>query len=138
MKPISEILGWKLNNPGNVELGTPKWIGLASVQKHHRFCTFVSPEYGFRVVGYIFRNTYQNKYKLLKPYDLIERYAPGNENDVPAYVKHVCGLIKIDPRNSIDLSNTVLLFDWVKAITTHELGWQPYSDDLIRRGLEML
>lgn len=132
---ISEIRGYRNNNPGNIRKGD-SWKGLSDKQTDPAFCQFTSPEYGVRALAILLKN-YQKKYNLRTPQQIIARYAPSNENDTSAYVAHVCGLMKVDPEFSLDLGNTYILRGLISAIITHELGINPYSDTLIQKGIDL-
>jgi len=81
--------GIRNNNPGNIRHGDP-WQGLAEQQNDPEFCTFKSPAYGIRAMARLLIN-YQDKYGLRTIRQVVERYAPPNENNTGAYVQFVAG-----------------------------------------------
>ena len=132
--------GLTLNNPGNLELGQP-WKGLAKVQKHSRFCTFISPEYGIRAMAKILI-TYKNKYSINTLDQLIAKYAPPTkngkiENDTGAYVGTVSKLTKIPRGTKIDLTDAKTLETIIPAMILVEQGKQPFPKELIAEAVRM-
>ena len=124
--------GIRNNNPGNIRHGA-KWQGLAEVQKDKDFCTFKSPEYGIRALARVLK-TYKSRYGLNTVGGIINRYAPQNENDTSAYIKHIAKELDISPSDEIELTDDELIV-LIKAIIKHENGTQPYSTDVIRDGI---
>jgi hypothetical protein len=124
--------GIRNNNPGNIRHGA-KWQGLAEVQKDKDFCTFKSPEYGIRALARVLK-TYKSRYGLNTVEGIINRYAPQNENDTSAYIKHIVKELDISPSDEIELTDDELIV-LIKAIIKHENGTQPYSTDVIRDGV---
>lgn len=124
--------GIRNNNPGNIRHGA-KWQGLAEVQKDKDFCTFKSPEYGIRALARVLK-TYKSRYGLNTVEGIINRYAPQNENDTSAYIKHIAKELDISPSDEIELTDDELIV-LIKAIIKHENGTQPYSTDVIRDGI---
>lgn len=81
-------LGISLHNLANIQRGCA-WKGLAPIQKHKRFCTFISDEYSVRALFVLLR-TYHYKYKLNTISKIIHRFAPLCENNTFAYIANVC------------------------------------------------
>lgn len=135
MTPINEIRGIRNNNPGNIRHGE-KWIGLAPEQPDPAFCRFVSPEYGIRAMGRILVN-YQRRHGLKTLRGIVSRWAPPAENDTDAYIRHVCDQVGAGPDDAVDVENPEILEALTAAIITHENGINPYSRELIRRGIDL-
>lgn len=129
--------GIRNNNPGNIRWGD-EWQGL--VDKPRRtdksFCQFTSPEYGIRAMVIILRN-YQRNYGLRCIADMINRWAPPNENDTQAYINSVAQATGTGADQPIDLNDSRKLFPLLQAIIRHENGSQPYSFDVFVRALEL-
>lgn len=118
------------NNPGNIEHGAD-WNGLAEVQLDSRFCTFISPEYGFRAMIKIM-HTYKRKYGLDTIEKVIYRWAPPVENDTDAYVDFV-------QRNcSITKNDTIEDYPEVAAAMARMEGWPTIDIELARKGEELI
>lgn len=131
-----------LNNPGHIEIGAP-WEGLAPVQRHKRFATFVSVEYGIRAICVVLI-TYQDKRRakdgsrIDTVREIIERWAPSNENDSTSYAEHVRKRLGLDSADAeISVKDYATMRGLVESIILHENGSQPYSDAEIRKGMAM-
>lgn len=136
--------GIRNNNPGNIDrVAGVRWQGAAEDQSgDSRFVVFKSPEYGIRAIARVLI-TYQDKRqakdgsKIDTIAEIIDRWAPTNENDTSAYVKHVASITGMSANGMIDVYRHEVMFKLVKAIITHENGTQPYSDDTINQGLRL-
>lgn len=130
--PENAPRGIRNNNPGNIEKG----VGFqGEVQGNDsRFATFDSPESGIRGLA---RNllTYQNRYGLNTVDAIINRWAPGNENNTGAYVSAVARAMGVAANDSLDLHNPDTLEKLTTAIIQHENGMQPYGPEHIRAGV---
>ena len=132
---LADIRGWRNNNPGNIRNG-PKWNGLRAIQTDPDFSQFTSPEFGIRALAKLLVN-YQTKYRTTTIRLIIERYAPGVENDTEAYVQYVSRMVSTKPDLGYRLTNKTLLADLVMAIISFECGVQPYSREIIMRGVNL-
>lgn len=133
-------LGLTLNNPGNLELGQP-WKGLAEVQKHSRFCTFISAEYGIRAMAKLL-STYKKKYGINTLDQAIAKYAPPThngkvENDTGAYVRTVSKLSGFARGEKLDFSDAKVLEKIIPAMIKVEQGQQPFPKELIAEAVRM-
>ncbi|WP_435275706.1 hypothetical protein ACMAZF_01340 [Psychrobium sp. nBUS_13] len=83
----------RLNNPLNIEQGSD-WDGLANVQKDERFCTFESPEYGFRAAYIILLRYLERDTNTINK--IVATWAPAFENHVNNYANFVSNRTNID------------------------------------------
>ena len=127
--------GIRNNNPGNIRHGDA-WQGLAEQQTDSSFCVFRSPEYGIRALAKVLLN-YEKKYGLNTVRKIVSRYAPENENDTESYIKSVAGQLGVDTDEPITVRDKATLLVLEKAIIRHENGEQPYSNEILIKGLEM-
>lgn len=127
--------GIRNNNPGNIRKGE-KWQGLAENQTDSSFLIFKSPEWGIRALCRILRN-YQKKYGLRDIRSIINRYAPPAENDTNSYIYSVCLALGIKDYTPVNLSDHNVMLKLLKAIIRHENGEQPYSDEILLKGIEL-
>ncbi len=139
---IEDVRGYRNRNPGNIETGDP-WNGIvpwveqnAVQQKEERFCVFATHQHGIRAIAVILQ-TYQDRHKIDTILGIVSRWAPGFENDVPAYVEAICRKVGKDKNATIDVHDWVTSDALVRAIIKHELGQQPYTDAMITKGLVM-
>lgn len=131
MKP----LGIRRNNPGNVEYNGIRWTGLDE-HDGHRFCRFISPEYGIRCMFIILR-TYQKKYGLVTLERMIPKYAPCTENHTENYISNVSswtGLPRDEPFNIEDEDIAVSV---LRGFIRQECGYCPFSDDELLSGIDL-
>lgn len=127
--------GIRNNNAGNIRKGD-NWLGLdkQNQDSDKEYCIFISPEFGIRALAKLLLN-YQKIHKLNTVESIISRYAPNSENNTHAYISHVSKYLNIHYTDEIDLSDKSILINLIKAIIKHENGFQPYSDELIKKGI---
>jgi hypothetical protein len=132
---MTQPRGIRNNNPGNIRHGD-KWQGLADKQTDASFCVFKAPEWGIRALVKILRN-YQTKHGLKTVESIINRFAPQIENDTSSYILSVCQVLDVKPRDVIDVFEPGIMINLLKAVIRHENGIQPYSDEILKKSLEL-
>jgi hypothetical protein len=132
LKPAFSVRGIRNHNAGNIRKGAD-WLG--AVGDDGEFVIFESAEYGIRALGRLLLNYYY-KYDLSTVEEIINRYAPSVENNTEAYVDAVADEMGVFSWFGMAVDRR--LPSLVKAIIKHENGVQPYSDELINRGLGMI
>ena len=130
--------GIRNNNPGNIRWGCA-WQGLKvnGKEQDKEFCVFIKPEYGIRAMAKILSN-YSKLYKINTVAGIIHRWAPPSENNTVAYINHVSKKLGVDADETIDVSNKNVMLKLIKAIIKHENGVNPYSDEIIMKGIELV
>jgi hypothetical protein len=132
--------GYRNRNPGNIDWNERnKWqgqVGRETTGNPPRFAVFESHEYGIRALA-VLLITYQDRHGLRTIAGIINRWAPGSENDTAAYIAHVARLTGRDPHERLDLHRHEDLKPLVTAIITHELGGNPYDERTIEEGLRL-
>lgn len=123
-------------NPGNIEYNGTPWQGLDEPPSDGRFCRFTHPKWGIRAISRTLIS-YQDKHGIRTVRGIINRWAPPVENDTGAYVAAVARNSGLGPDEHLDLHSYEHQRPLVEAIIRHELGYQPYSGDLIDLGLEL-
>lgn len=126
----TQTRGLRNNNPGNIRKTADKWKGLSSKQTDDEFFQFDSSVWGIRAMAKLLQN-YQNRYGLDSVEQIINRWAPPNENDTNSYVKSVAQNVGVTFSQTLDLNNVDVLSRLVKAVIRHENGINPYSDETI-------
>jgi hypothetical protein len=134
-------LGIRLNNPGNLELGSP-WQGLSDVQSHPRFCTFDHPKWGIRAIARTLI-TYQDKRRAAdgsridSVQEIIDRWAPASDNNPSAnYARSVASTLNVCANDeTLDVRDYPTMYGLVTGIIRFENGAQPYDKSLIDEGL---
>lgn len=131
----SKARGIRNNNPGNLRKTGIRWQGMApeSEQTDPDFVRFISPEYGIRAMTRDLKTDYGQGQRTVRA--LINEWAPPVENDTSAYVNAVSRALGVEPDTTLNLS--VHLEPLVRAIIRHENGVQPYSDEVIRKGISL-
>lgn len=133
---IKNTLGWKLNNPGNVERGQ-SWAGLATEQLHPRYATFIAPEFGIRVIAYLL-DKYARDYGLRTVRGIVTRYT---ETDREAYMENLSRALGLTGENAADTPFDVStrMATLVKGIIAQEIGYgeNPYPDSVIAEGIAL-
>lgn len=129
-------------NPGNIRLSKDPWQGLASVQADPAFFQFKSAEWGIRalartLITYHDKRLADDGSKIDTIAEVVDRWAPPSENNTGAYVRAVAAAMGRGPNDPVDLHRFEDLAPLVKAIIKHENGQQPYSEDVITKGLEL-
>lgn len=130
--------GIRNNNPGNIRWGS-NWQGLEKdgKSKDPSFCVFTHKVYGIRALAKVLIN-YKKLYGLNTVRSIISRYAPPNENQTLAYIQSVCKQLNVHSEAVIDVEERGILCVLIKAIIRMENGCQPYSDETIAKGIDLL
>lgn len=136
--------GIRNNNPGNIERGKDRWLGMSADQSSDsRFLVFDKPEAGIRALMRVLIN-YQERHDIKTLRAAINRWAPEGENNSGAYVQHVARLTGFDPDETLDFLDGFVCLELTKAIIRHENGapeaygltaW--YPDDVYQRAAVM-
>lgn len=117
--------GERNNNPGNIRKSTAPWKG-KTAGADSAFETFETAQDGIRALARLLK-TYQTRYGLQTVADIINKYAPANENNTRAYINSVAADLDVGPNEKIELSNPVTMGKMVAAIIKHENGRNSYS-----------
>ncbi|QYK03124.1 hypothetical protein [Shewanella psychrotolerans] len=128
--------GIRNNNPLNIrenENVDYEWIGEHEQDLDPQFEEFESPEYGIRAAARLL-NTYRTKHGLNTINGIISRWAPRSENETDSYIASVAQKVGIDANEPLPLDQIPAL---IKAMIYHENGSQPYSDEIIIKGVAM-
>lgn len=136
--------GIRNNNPGNIERGNDRWLGMSADQSTDpRFLVFDKPESGIRALMRVLIN-YQERSQINTIRGAINRWAPPGENNSGAYVQHVARLTGLDSDEPIDFLDAYINTSVTKAIIRHESGepksygkdeW--FADDVYQRAAVM-
>lgn len=129
-KISSEVRGLRNNNPGNIRATGTAWNGATG--DDGSFVIFSSPEYGIRAMTRILK-TYAGR-GIVTIEDIIATWAPSNENDTDSYIESVANKTGLSEFQFISDSDYP---DLIAAIIYHENGQNPYSAELIKRGIGM-
>lgn len=135
--------GIRNHNPGNLRRTPDKWKGLAAEQSDDEFFTFIEPQYGLRALARLLQ-VYQEVHNLKTVREIINRWAPPNENDTSAYIQAVSIWTDIEPDEPIDVTQFETSMALAKAIVRMENGKPPeglplawYEDDVYEKALRL-
>jgi hypothetical protein len=132
----SGVLGFRLNNPLNVERGD-NWQGLAPEQLDGRFATFIDMPYGIRAWHKIMQ-TYANAYGIRTVAGIVDRYNPVADGQPSSYKPVVARDVGVDQNTIIDVMNPTIAFKLARSQMRVEIGSVAaalISDDTVREGL---
>lgn len=124
--------GLRNNNPGNIRKSGDDWQGLSPRHDDGEFFIFKNPFWGLRALARILIN-YGRRHDITTLRGIIERYAPSNENDTEAYIAAVSKRTGIGPEQTFVIDDALGFL--VPAIVRHEIGFQPFTRDLIERAI---
>ncbi len=144
MSNAKDSRGYRNKNPGNIDyVPSNRWQGQIGIEPaprnggRPRFAVFETHEYGIRALAMLL-TTYQDRHGLRTIRQIVNRWAPPNENSTNSYVNFVDDRL---PRHSaddvLDLHSYADMRELVVAIITHELGGQPYTAAQIDEGLRL-
>lgn len=121
--------GIRNNNPGNIEWGSP-WQGLVkgAAKTDQRFAQFVDPVSGIRAIAVTLITYYDKRKandgsKIDSIREVIERWAPKNENNTIAYANQIAKVLNVSPDSeTLNLHDYKTLRGLVEGIIRHEEG----------------
>lgn len=139
--------GYKNKNPGNLDrVKGVRWQGQLpldqEVKLDKRFCIFKSHEYGIRaiirtLITYATVRKARDGSAIDTIKEVIDRWAPPQENDTGAYVKFVADKMGVDPNAQIEIIDPYVMRPLVQAIIAYECNGLAYADGVIDKALAM-
>ncbi len=129
--------GYRNRNPGNIDWSPNNpWQGQVGKEDgpNGRFAVFESHEYGIRALATLLIR-YQDRHRLDTIAGIVNRWAPGSENNTGAYVAAVARATGFAPDQQLNLHTHAHLRPLVAAIIAHELGGNPYPPAVLDEGL---
>lgn len=115
-------LGLRNFNPANIEFGAyARSQGSTRVGDGGRFAYFDSMREGVSAAARLLI-LYQDNHHINTIRGIVNRWAPGVENDVDAYIKHVCNITECTADAKLQLRDSDTLFWLCLAIFEHENG----------------
>ena len=144
-----QTLGVRLNNPGNLEWGSP-WEGLVPREQsryyktgtgpQQRFCEFEDAASGIRAIArtlitYFDKRKARDGSAIDTVAEVVERWAPSFENNTSAYANHVAKLMSVDPDQILDIKSYDVMYGLVTGIIAHENAGYAYPAEVVEEGL---
>lgn len=128
--------GLRNNNPGNIRLGSNRWVGEIRPSQDKEFCQFRDMPHGYRAMLKLLQN-YRRKHGCQTIADMIHRWAPANDNNTNAYIIDVCKQIQMPSSYVIDINDRDTMCALAAAISRHENGVDAVMRD-VYAGWELL
>ncbi len=129
--PATGARGIRNNNPGNIEYGSfTKARGATG--SDGRFARFGTPEAGIGAMSDLLRSYGAKGINTVD--SILNRYAPGNENNTAAYSAAVSKKLGVKGSDKLDLNDASVMKRLVSAMIQHENGSNPYSDAALTAG----
>lgn len=125
--------GIRNNNPGNIRLSSEQWQGLDPEQTDVSFFQFLTPTYGVRAMAKILKN--YASYGLTSISQIINRWAPANENNTVSYINAVSKSMGKSPFENLIYPDDMTAL--IAAIIQHENGVQPYDTAILTEGIRL-
>lgn len=125
--------GLRDNDPGNIRAGQG-FVG--EVGNDGGFAVFDDMAHGCRALCRVL-DQYRDAHGLYTVADIIGRYAPTSENDTGSYVSDVSARLGVAPDAPIDTRDPTVMAQLIDAITRHENGYDPISNDVILQGISL-
>lgn len=124
--------GIRNNNPGNIRNSErTEWLGevVKDKKEDSSFEEFETLQKGIRAMMKLLQN-YQKRHGLNTIRELIERYAPRQENDTAAYIRIVSTKMQIPESYQLDLQDKATLCALVNAMCYVENGMHLDMSDI--------
>lgn len=121
--------GLRNNNPGNIRLGSNRWVGEIRPSQDIEFCQFRSMKHGYRALIRLLQN-YRRKHGCQTIADMIRRWAPASENNTGAYIVDVCKQMQMPSSYVIDINDRDSMCALAAAISRHENGVDAVMEDV--------
>ena len=123
--------GLRNNNPLNIRHSASKWKGMKRTQTDKAFVQFTNMAYGYRA-AFVLLRTYRMKYGYNTIRKIIQRWAPPNENNTEAYIRHVCEWTGIAPDKLLAAMDANAYIAIVAAMSRQENGQEARMEDVIQ------
>jgi hypothetical protein len=127
------IGGVELNNPGNLR----SWGSASTVERFRkgisigRFAQFGSEAEGLEAMAGLLTGKGYAGAGIDSISAILNKYAPGSENNTTAYIGDVAKRTGLDPSAHLKLSDPKTLSSLMAAMIHHEQGRDPYTMDMI-------
>lgn len=128
--------GLRNNNPGNLRRSNDKWQGLRREQTDPDFFQFTEMKWGYRALIRTLQN-YRRVHGLRTLADMINRWAPENENHTAQYIRAVCQDLQVPATYEPDVDDPGTMCALAAAISRVENG-VPARMEEVREGWELL
>ena len=123
--------GLRNNNPGNIRRSKVRYKGEVRPSRDPEFKEFSSMAYGYRAV-FVLLDTYRSRYGLTTIRQMLNRYAPPEENFTEGYVRFVSDYSGVMPDEIVDTRSEMDMIPIVSAMSKIENGVAANIEDVER------
>lgn len=123
--------GLRNNNPGNIRINSDKFQGEILPSTDGAFKQFETMAYGYRAM-FVTLRTYHTKYSLKTISQMINRWAPDNENHTDIYIRVVSTRSGIPADKEVDINNEQQMTAIVAAMSYQENGVEADMADVLQ------
>ena len=113
--------GLRNNNPGNIRRSRVRYKGEVQPSRDPEFKEFSTMAYGYRAM-FVLLDTYRSRYGLNTIRQMLNRYAPPEENFTEGYVRFVADYSGVMPDEIIDTRAEMDMIPIVSAMSKIENG----------------
>lgn len=113
--------GLRNNNPGNIRRSGVRYKGEVVPSQDVCFKQFQSLAYGYRAI-FVLLDTYRRRYGLTTIRQMLNRYAPPEENFTEGYIRFVSHKTGIAPDEVVDTRSERDMIAFAMAISEIENG----------------
>ena len=113
--------GLRNNNPGNIRRSKVRYKGEVHPSRDPEFKEFSSIAYGYRAM-FVLLDTYRSRYGLTTIRQMLNRYAPPEENFTEGYVRFVADYSGVMPDEAVDTRAEMDMIPIVAAMSKIENG----------------
>ena len=108
-------------NPGNIRQSRSNFKGEVRPSRDSAFKQFESMAYGYRAM-FVLLDTYRSRYGLTTIRQMLNRYAPPEENFTEGYVRFVADYSGVMPDEAVDTRAEMDMIPIVAAMSKIENG----------------
>lgn len=116
-------------NPGNIRRSSVRYDGEVIPSRDAEFKEFCSMAYGYRAI-FVLLDTYRRRYRLTTIRQMLNRYAPPEENFTEGYVRFVANRSGLAADEPVDTCSERDMVPIVAAISEIENGVKPSMEEL--------
>ena len=121
--------GLRNNNPLNIRKNSDVFQGEVNPSRDKEFKQFKTKAHGYRA-GFKILSNYYRKYQLVTIRQMIERWAPENENNTEAYIKAVSDYAGISSDENISFDREQMI-RVVAGMSKVENGKEAVMSDIV-------
>lgn len=123
--------GLRNNNPGNIRRSRVRYEGEVRPSSDPEFKEFSSMAYGYRAM-FVLLDTYRSRYGLTTIRQMLNRYAPPEENFTEGYIRYVADYSGVMPDEAVDTRSENDMIPIVAAMSKIENGVAANRKDVER------